>query len=230
MCNDFYDEIYTFECYISENEPTNILEFEPDDDWVKFIFREPEWWRYDKLIHGNSNNPDNDCFFRVSETKKWSINEIKKRRQLMKYGLKRIETSTGEVKTKNFKISDESGDALSVYYSEKILLSDQEAEQIKEDLDIYNKSDDILKLKPPFHRLIIEMDIVRRIGGYSREDIMNLSKKDMDIIYLLHRYGLTIPIREYIKNISPMKIKDENNINNIADRFNIEKHKLTELV
>lgn len=220
LSHNFYDDIYIFECYVSEEEPSKILEYEPEGEWVKFTFREPEWWRYDKLIHNKSN----DCFFRVSETRKWSIKEAKKRKQLMKYGLKKIETSDGKVLTSNFKLSDETGEALSVYYSEKIYLSQEEEQEIERDLETYNNEKEIDKIKPPFHRMIIEMEIARRIGGYSREDIMKLSKKDMDIIYLLHRLGMYLPIRDYIKNIKPLN----NEINN-EDNFQLSKHKIMEL-
>ena len=192
MKNELYNKLYEFYCYLSEEQPGKIFENEPDRPWIKVVFKEPEWWMYNKLIHGTPEGK-NDCFFRIQNTGRWSINEIKKRRFLRKYGVIRVETSDGIIKTGNdIYFNDEEGELLGVYYNEKILLSDEEANRISNDLDIYKNKKYLKKLKPPFHRMIIELDIMKYIGKYNREDILNMSKKDLDIIYYLNNLGMNV--------------------------------------
>lgn len=221
------------------NDFSKILEEKPTEPYRKYIFKHPEWWRYDQLIES--------CFFKVKETQAWSINEIRKRRKLLNYGLISIEMSDGRIftsddnyeKNKLLKkfgnnndeiMNDEEGEILSVYYSEKILLSIEEEQKIEKDLEIYNDDNKITKLKPPFNKMIIEMDIARRIGGYSRNDIMEMSKKDMDTIYLLHRLGLQLPIKEYIKSIENMNNSNEqDNSEKLANSFDGDLRRINEI-
>jgi hypothetical protein len=202
------NELNIFDCYIEENNPLFVCENTPETDkWCRYLFKHIEWWRYDLLLH----NDNDSCFFKVKETLSWSVNEIKSRRLLLEFGLIEIQTSDNLIFKDNLieMISDEVGETLSVFYNEKILLSMKEEQRIEKDLEVYNDKEKISKFKPPFHRMIIEMDIARRIGGYSREDILNMSKKDLDTIYLLHRLGMTLPIKENIDEISK-KIQTNN--------------------
>jgi len=187
-----------------DDEPNLIYENEPQPIWTKFYFREPEWWRYDQIL-------SDECFKKMDSTGQWTINEIKKRKILLEYGMVKIETSDGQIleDMSNIFLDEEIGETLSVYYSEKIILGDDDKDKIESDFEIYNDENQITILKPPFHRMIVEMDIARRIGGYSREDILGLSKKDIDTIYFLHRIGMYLPIKDYARAIQPISRSDD---------------------
>ena len=153
-------DIYEFKCYATIADEDRIYETKPKEPHVIFILRHPEWWRYDQII----DDEHDSCFFHAKQKIEWNTNDNKKRRKLLQFGLVDIQTSS-KVMLRDDQISEELMELLAVYYSEKVLISNEERERLEKDLKVYNDPKQKVKLKPPFHRMIIEMDIMRRIGG-----------------------------------------------------------------
>jgi hypothetical protein len=63
--------------------------------------------------------------------------------------------------------------------------------------------------------MIIELDIARRLGGYTRQDILSFSKKDIDKLYILVRSGLSIPLNYSLENKLITNKEDSSDVNEI---------------
>jgi len=202
--------LYQFKCYIQTDNPIQITEDKPSGPWIRFTLRELAWWEYDNIIA--------KTFTKTQDTYEWTINSFMKKRLLLKEGLQRIEEWDNE----NIVSYDEDcydllpdtyGELLCEYYDNKVTISVEEIINLESQIRSYMDPSEINVIKPPYDRMIVELDIARRLGGYNRKDILSMSKKEMDKIFILGRLGLKIPFQQSLNDIS-----SENGLNGIQDQ------------
>jgi len=196
-------ELYKFSAYISYDDE-EIYDEKPEGSSVEVIFKHPEWWRYNDIVQRNS--------FMHRETQSWSLNYINKQIELLNWGLIGI-IRDGEKYTKKKlppKINKlaayfgvEIGERLSQYYDTKIKLTEDEIYALRSAYKRYSGVEKIQNNHLPYPRIMLEVDLARRIGGWSRKDIMSLSKKDFDSMHVLQAAGMKIPLASNFSMIAP---------------------------
>ena len=194
-----FHKLYGIECYIDVDSPTVVLEDKPSGNWMRFVLRELTWWEYDTIV--------SRAFTRTKNTYEWTINAFKKKRLLLKEAIESIVEKDGDKITIHKDncydlLPDVYGELLSDYYDKKVTMSIEEIIDLEGQIRSYMDPGEVNKTKPPYDRMIIELDIARRLGGYTRSDIMSFSKKDMDKIFILGRLGLKIPFQQGLNDIS----------------------------
>lgn len=198
---------YFFTWYIDvTKDKIKILEKEPTSiDWIEFSMRELLWWEYFEIQEKSiSIMPD---------TRMYTINDIKRRKLFLEYGISSINRHVDNV-INNIYLSDISGEAGELlaykYHLEKCILSEDEKKRLADDVRNYKNPEDSHKIKVPYSRIFIELDMMRHFGGYSRDDLYNISKKDLDAIYFLRQLGMPWSSGKAMVN-------NPNNVNKMSD-------------
>jgi len=206
------DDLYIKEFYMKDNE---LIFEEPDKPWIKIKTRDLPWWKHDNLFR--------ECFQKVEVTGKWTINRIKELRLI----LKEFVISVKDHEDNNYYdlLTLKEAEKIMEFYDFNAFLTEKEMISLDKELTAFLDPKEIIKLRPPYDRMIIELDLMRKMGGYTREDLLSMSKKDIDKIFYLSRNGLSIPFsaeEERIKmNPKPKQSKNkEDELSKYMDMFN----------
>ena len=122
----------------------------------------------------------------------WTINEEKMQKEILKKSLQTIETSDKIIYHENLTsyLSYENATLLYQYYINNCLLTEADILGLDEQVKYYMDKDKINMIKPPYNRMIIILDLIRHFGSLTINDILSLSKKDLDTLYILGRSGI----------------------------------------
>jgi hypothetical protein len=179
------EQLYIHICYIAENNSNEIMTEEPGPEWIKYTLRELTWVEYDNI--------QTKCmkFIRKSRDE-WTINQERMQKEILKKSLQLIETSKNTIYDKNLMnyLSYDDANLLYQYYINNCLLTEADILGLDEQVKYYTDKDKINTIKPPYNRMIIILDLIRHFGTLTLDNILSLSKKDLDTLYILGRSGI----------------------------------------
>jgi len=201
---------YFFTWYIDiTQDKIEILERQPSsNDYIELSMRELLWWEYFEI--------QEKSILIMPDTRMYTVNDIKRRKLFLEYGIISINRHINDT-INNIYLSDISGEAGELlaykYHLGKCILSDDEKKKLADDVRNYQNPEDSHKIKIPYSRIFIELDMMRHFGGYSRNDLYNISKKDLDAIYFIRQLGMSwVPGRAINNNVNSVNKMSDNEI------------------
>lgn len=211
------EQLYIHICYIEENNPNIILTEEPiGSNWIKYVLKELTWVEYDNI--------QAKCmkFIRKSRDE-WTINQEKMQKEILRKSLQLIETSKNIVYDKNLisYLSYNDANLLYQYYINNCLLTEGDILGLDEQVKFYTNKDKINTIKPPYNRMLIILDLIRHFGTLTLDNILSLSKKDLDTLYILGRSGISWSLNNFnslSSNPMPITQPGETLIKNISEK------------
>ena len=172
----------TLECYIANGQM--VSDKPRTGDWQKYYLKELIWIEYDYAQRA--------CMLLREDSREWVINKIKLQRLILEKSLLKIELSTGDIIWQDpiNCLSEHIANLLYSFYNKNCFLTDDDISSLDEQVSYYNDATKINKIKPPYNKMIIILDLIRHFGGLTLQDICALSKRDLDTLYILARLGL----------------------------------------
>lgn len=194
-------DMYIWKLYATPDNPAGLnLEKPKADDWTCYYLRELSWIEYDRIQKecmrptkesGGRMNWHPDIQAGMKDQVEWTIDKIKMQRMLLLEALYKVERANGEVAQDPMScINIPVADALYAFYNAKCILNENEVLELERQVELYMNPKSVSRVKPPYNRMIIVLDLLRRgLATLGLEELVSLSKKDLDTLYLLGRLG-----------------------------------------
>jgi hypothetical protein len=177
------ENIYVFKVFLDKNY--NASDKKIDNDCVEYTMKELTWVKYDEI--------QNQCMKYIRKTTDgWTIDQMKMQKLILMESLMEIKTKNN-IYTYDLinHIDIKAADVLYEYYNKKCLLSAADIAGLDEQVKSYLNPEQINRIKPPYNKMLIVLDMIKHFGSLNMSDIMSLSKKDLDTLYVLARLGFT---------------------------------------